>query len=353
MRSRVDHRSLDARSLSQRDAVRQHRVRADARALCNAAVVAEISGAFHLVEIVELDTLAEPDVSAQANSRDVQAHVALERVEVRLSVLVEIPDVLPVALHRVAVDRPTHLEKEREELLREVVRAIRRHVTQDLRLEHVDARVDRVGEDLTPGRLLEEPLDASFLIRHDDAELEWVVDRLEADRHRGLSFSVKREERSEVHVAECIAGDHEERLVELPCRVAHRSGRAERRLFDGVADLHPERFAGAEVTTDRLREERNGDDHVRQAVLTQKLEDVLHARLADDWDHRLRLVRGQRAQTRALAARHDDCLHRLTSLHADDAYTAPAASASARPAQKIQYGQCVLRWVTIRKPTPA
>ena len=46
----------------------------------------------------------------------------------------------------------------------------------------------------------------------------------------------------------------------------------------------------------------------------QQLEDVLHARLADDRHHRLRLVRGQRAQTRALAARHDDGLHAVFTL---------------------------------------
>src|SRR5205085_60781 len=84
-------------------------------------------------------------------------------LEVRLPVLVEVSDVLPVAVADVAVDRPTHLEQEREELLREVVRPVGRHVTQDLRIEDVDASVDRVREDLAPGGLLEEPLDAPVL----------------------------------------------------------------------------------------------------------------------------------------------------------------------------------------------
>ena len=48
----------------------------------------------------------------------------------------------------------------------------------------------------------------------------------------------------------------------------------------------------------------------------QQLDDVLHARLADDRHHRLRLVRRQRAKARALAARHDDGLHRRSAFHA-------------------------------------
>ena len=61
------------------------------------------------------------------------------------------------------------------------------------------------------------------------------------------------------------------------------------------------------------------DDHVLETVRAQQLDDVLHARLADDRHHRLRLVRGQRAQARALAARHDDGLHRRTARQSRDA----------------------------------
>src|ERR671929_7999 len=50
------------------------------------------------------------------------------RDEVRLAVLVEVADVLPVAVEHVAVHRPAHLEQQREELLREVVRPVGRDV---------------------------------------------------------------------------------------------------------------------------------------------------------------------------------------------------------------------------------
>jgi hypothetical protein len=89
----------------------------------------------------------------------------------------------------------------------------------------------------------------------------------------------------------------------------HRTGRTERGILDRVADLEAQRLPVAEVAADRLREEGDGDDHVGEAVVAEQLEDVLHARLPHDRDHRLRLVRGQRAQPRPLAAGHHDGLH--------------------------------------------
>src|SRR5919204_246163 len=137
-----------------------------------------------------------------------------ERVKVRLAVLVEVADVLPVAVHREAEDRSSHLEQQREKLLREVVRLVGWNVAQHFRLEHVDAGVDRVGEHLAPGRLLEESLDPALLVGDDDAELERVVHGLEPDRHRGLAFPMELDQRREVEVTEGVAGDDEEGLVE-------------------------------------------------------------------------------------------------------------------------------------------
>ena len=125
---------------------------------------------------------------------------------------------------------------------------------------------------------------------------------------------------AEVDVAERVAGDDEERLVELVGGEADRAGRAERRLLDRVRDVDAERVAVAEVAADRLRQERDRDDDVVEAVRAQQLEDVLHARLADDRHHRLRLVRRQRPQPRALAAGHDDGFHVATSRRAFHRY---------------------------------
>jgi hypothetical protein len=199
--------------------------------------------------------------------------------------------------------------QQREQLLREVERPVGRDVAQHLRLEHVDAGVDRVGEHLAPRRLLEEALDAPFSVRDDDPELEWVVDRLEADRHRCALLAVELDQLRQIDVAQRITRDDEERVVETVGGETHGAGGAERRLFHRVADVDAERGAVAEVRADRLRQERDRDDHVLHPVELQQLDDVLHARLADDRDHRLRLVGRERPQACALSARHDDGLH--------------------------------------------
>ena len=321
----VDDRADRARALAQRDAVGEDGVGADRCVSRDPAVVADERGPLDLLDVVDVGALADPDVAAQLHSLDVQAYLLVERVEVRLPVLVEVADVLPVAVHDVAVDRPTHLEQQREELLREVVRPLGRDVLQHLGLEHVDAGVDRVREDLPPGRLLEEALDLPILVGDDDAELEWVVDRLQADRDGGAGLVVPVDERAEIDVAERVAGDDEERLVEQAAGEADGAGGAERQLLDRVLDVQVERLAVAEVASDRLRHERERDHDVVEAVTTQQLEDVLDARLADDRDHRLGLVRGERAQARPLATRHHDRLHAATSRRALTTYCAAAS----------------------------
>ena len=120
--------------------------------------------------------------------------------------------------------------------------------------------------------------------------------------------------RVEIEVAERVAGDDEERLVELVGREANGSGRARGRFLDGVLHVHAQALAVAEVASDRLREEGDGDDHILEAVAAEKLDDVLHAGLADDRDHRLGLVRGERPEACAFSAGHDDGLHALVPL---------------------------------------
>jgi len=252
-RRRVDDRMRRVRALAQGHAGSEHRVGANGRVGRHAAVVAEERRPFDRVEIVQVDPLADPDVASDADSRDVEAHALVQRVEVRLPELVEVPDVLPVAVHHVAVHRPAHLEEQREELLREVVRAVLGDVPQHLGLDNVDAGVDRVGEHLAPRRLLEEALDAAFLVGDDDPELERVVDRLQADRHGRVLLAVELDQPREVDVAERVAGDDEEGVVEPSGGEPHRARGSERRLLDRVRDVHAERLAAAEVRADRLR----------------------------------------------------------------------------------------------------
>ena len=220
---------------------------------------------------------------------------------------------------------------------------------QHLGLEHVDARVDRVREDLAPRRLLEEALDLAVVVGDDDAELERVVDRLQPDRDGRTGLLVPVDESTEVDVAERVAGDDEERVVELLAREPDGAGGAERQFLDGVLDADAERLAVAEVAADRLRHERERDDDLIHTVPAQQLDDVLDARLADDRHHRLGLVRGQRTQPRPLPTRHHDGLHDV-SRRALATYCAAATRASATPIQKSHTGQSTPSFVTITSP---
>src|SRR5436853_594626 len=109
----IRHAEPDSRlatTRAPRVAVRQHGMRADRVARRVAAVVADVGRPLDLVEVGELDPLPQPHVPADPDAGDVEPDVLLERIEVRLTELVEVPDVLPVAVHDVAVDWPSHPE---------------------------------------------------------------------------------------------------------------------------------------------------------------------------------------------------------------------------------------------------
>src|SRR4029077_6542998 len=116
------------------------------------------------------------------------------------------------------------------------------------------------------------------------------------DRDRGSLLSVGLDDAGQVDVAERVAGDDEEGVVEPARGTLDRAGGAERRLLDRVADVDAEGLAAAEVAPDRLRQERDGDDHVLETVTAQELDDVLHTRLADEGPHPLWLGIAARRQ---------------------------------------------------------
>ena len=89
--------------------------------------------------------------------------LVVEDVLVGPQVGLEGADVLPVALGHVAEEGLPGLEDGREDLVGEVHRPALGDEVEDLGLEHVDAGVDGVAEDLAPGGLLQEPLDRAVL----------------------------------------------------------------------------------------------------------------------------------------------------------------------------------------------
>src|SRR5665648_282917 len=273
-------------------------------------VVADEGRSSDVLERVEVDALADEDAVLQLDAGDAGLDLAVQEVAVGREVLGQAADVLPVALGDVAVQRRAHLEELGEQVLAEVEGFVGRDVIEHLRLEHVDARVDRVAEHLAPSGFLEETLDAAFVVDHHDAELERVLDALECDGDHGAALLVKGDDLAEVEVGEGVAADDDEGVVpEMVLGQLDAAGGAGRRLLDGVLHAHAEGGAVAEVVADDLGKEHERDDGLVETVLLEELDDVLHAGLAAERHHRLGLVARERPQAGAFAAGHDDCTH--------------------------------------------
>ena len=69
----------------------------------------------------------------------------------------------------------------------------------------------------------EEALDPSIAVGDDDPELQRVLDRLQREGRRRPLFLVELDEPGQVKVAEGIAGNDDERVVEIVAREPHRS----------------------------------------------------------------------------------------------------------------------------------
>ncbi len=285
-------------------------VGADGRRRIDLDVVADEGRALHVLERVEIDAVAEEDAVVELDAGELGLDLAVEQVAVGDEVLRQAADVLPVAVGHVAVERRAHLEELGEQVLAEVELGVGRDVVEHLGLEYVDAGVDGVAEDLAPGGLLEEPLDAPVVVDDDDAELERVLHALEGDRDHGPALLVEGDDFAEVEVGERVAADDDEGVVaELVLGQLDAAGGAGRSLLHRVLHAHAEAGSVAEVVADGLGQEHEGDDGLVDAVLLEQLDDVLHARLAAQRHHRLGLVAREGAQAGAFAAGHDHCAH--------------------------------------------
>ena len=205
--------------------------------------------------------------------------LALEHVGLGLHIALVRADVLPVALGDVAVDRLAFLHQLREDVAGPVDGGVGLDVVEDLGLHHVDAGVHRVGEDLAPGRLLQEALDLAFFVHDGDAEFQRVRDPGQADRDQCALFLVEVDQVGEVEVGEGVTGDDQEGIVlQRLLGVLHASGGTEWLLLVGIGELHPELFAVAEVVLDEGGEELDGDHGLVEPMPLEQPQHVLHDR---------------------------------------------------------------------------
>ena len=128
-------------------------------------------------------------------------------------------------------------------------------------------------------------------------------------RDRGLALAMEGDDLRQVDVREGIAGDDEERAVEIVGQLPDRPARAERGFLHAVTKPHPDPAAVPVAVLDDGGEVLKRDERVLDAVALEELEDVPEARLVDDGHHRLRTIDRQRSKTAPLAARHHDGLH--------------------------------------------
>ena len=183
------------------------------------------------------------------------------------------------------------------------------HVVEDLPLHHVDPGVDRVAEDLAPAGLLQEALDAAVLAGDDDSEVQGVLDPLQGDRDRRAVLLVELDQLGQVHVGERVPGQDQEPVVQQRLGVLDAPGRPQRLLLGHVGERHAQVGPVPEVVPDDARQELHGGHDLGDAVPSSQRQDVLHHGLADDGQHRLGLVAGERAKPGALSPRHDNGLH--------------------------------------------
>ena len=165
---------------------------------------------------------------------------AVHDVVVHLQVLHRRPDVDPVAVVHVRDERLAALDERRKEAALDRPGRVLRDAIERIRLEDVDAGVDRIARDLVFAGLLEEPLDVAVAVRFHQPVGPRVLDRREDDRRLGLSLAVQREHRREIHVGQHVAVEDHDRFGERVAGVAHGARRAERLRLDDVAQLEAE-----------------------------------------------------------------------------------------------------------------
>ena len=211
---------------------------ADARPGGHARAVSDETGTLDPGRGIDVGVLAHPDSRPYLEAGQLYVHPPIEDVELGLQEGIDVPYVRPVGVGDVAEDRQPLVEHGRKELCGEVTRLPRRDEVQHVRLQDIDAGVDRVGENLPPRRLLEKTLDAAILAGHHDAELERVVHALEDERGGRFAGTVVVDDLGDVDVGQGVSGQHHEGTRKHVARAQNGARGAHRHLLSGIGKRH-------------------------------------------------------------------------------------------------------------------
>ena len=112
-------------------------------------------------------------------------------------------------------------------------------------------------------------------------------------------------------VAERVAADDERGAVGRAERVFDAARRTERRLLLAEGELHPRELRAFKMAGEPLGQVLQGEHALKDPVFREQLENVFHDGAAAQPRHRFGDVFRERAQARALSARHNDRFHQM------------------------------------------
>src|SRR5450830_1343114 len=289
---------------------------------------ADVHGTVDAGAVVPVDARVQADPQAFVDLDAGHGHVghfAQQDALQHLPVILDGADVDPVELPGLAVKGHALLGQQREQLRADVERPVRRDQVDHFGLEDVDARADAVRLGYFRRRLFLELGDASVCVADDDAVARHLVQRDFArdDGGQRALAAMFEQGRLQVQVDQCVAAEHDRRLVEEAAELLdllHAAGRAQglghdfavvvRVALEGIADLDTELVAFAEIFLDLFMQVADVDHDFGHAIARQVFDQVGHYGLAQDRDHWLGKFVSQWPYTRAFAGCEDHCFHR-------------------------------------------
>ena len=227
-----------------------------------------------------------------------------------LQVLRRRADVDPVSVVDVGDEGFAALDQRREEAALDRPRRVFRNAIERVRLEHVDAGVDRVAGDFILARLFQEALDVALRVGLDQAVGARVLDRRQHDGRLRLALAVQPQHGAEINVGQHVAVEDHDRIGQRIASVADCAAGAERHRLDHIAkpDAEPGAFSEDLFDAPRLIVQAE-DDLVDFRHLLEKIDLVVEKRPVQDGHNRLRRVDRQRPEPGALPAGKENRFH--------------------------------------------
>jgi hypothetical protein len=254
----------------------------------------------------DLDALAADHSLTPWLPFQLQLQPAGEEIAVCGKIFAQVPDIAPVALPDVAVERQPAVQHLRKEVLAEVVLLPVGDELQHLRLQHVDAGVDRVGEEFAPGGLLQKAHDAPIGVGEDNAVGERMRHPHEQQGRHCPVRAMPLEGSRQVERRQDIGADDQEGLRRQQLSgVAHASGGAVIGFRLDVLDLHIPRRSGAEVVANVLALMVQQAHQTPDAVTANMPHDPLHNGHPHHGHHRLRATQRERTKPGTKSPCHD------------------------------------------------